>query len=293
MKIPSSILATIFFPAVLITAPGGAAQESRPGPAASVPSAESQFQQARSALRGKGVPKDPAKAFALMKAAAEQGHAEAEAGLGYLYTEGLGTPKNATLAVVWLRKGAEKGSAKGQVNLSRAYLNGRGIAKNLPEGVTWLRRAAEQGLPEALYAMGDAYFLGKFDLPVDYQAAYPWALKAAEAGVAPAQNLLGLMAREGRFIPMDRKVAAEWFQKAAEQGELKAQANLGLLLYGEPKNSGVQAEALKWLLIADQRGESSARNALKEILPEMTPEDVANARHQAQQFLSSREAVTP
>ena len=46
--------------------------------------AEALFQQARTALHAEGGPADPGQVFALMKKAAEQGHADAEAGLGYL-----------------------------------------------------------------------------------------------------------------------------------------------------------------------------------------------------------------
>ena len=89
-------------------------------------------------------------------------HAEAEAGLGYLYSVGIGTEKDDAQAVGWFRKGAEKGSLKGQFNLGRMIANGRGTAKDLKEGFRWMQQAADQGLPEAVYAVGDAFYFGKF-----------------------------------------------------------------------------------------------------------------------------------
>jgi uncharacterized protein len=50
--------------------------------------------------------------------------------------------------------------------------------------------------------------------------------KAAERGLAEAQNNLGLMCRQGRGVPQDDAEAVKWFRKAAKQGYGPAQNNL-------------------------------------------------------------------
>jgi TPR repeat protein len=54
-----------------------------------------------------------------------------------------------------------------------------------------------------------------------------WYRKAAERGLAEAQNNLGLMCRQGRGVSQDDVEAVKWFRRAAEQGYGPAQNNLG------------------------------------------------------------------
>ena len=53
-----------------------------------------------------------------------------------------------------------------------------------------------------------------------YAQAFKWYQKAAEQGLAMAQNNLGYMYRDGRGTEQDLEKAFKWFQKAAEQGLL-------------------------------------------------------------------------
>ena len=50
--------------------------------------------------------------------------------------------------------------------------------------------------------------------------------KAADQGLAAAQNDLGVMYAKGRGVPQDAQQATAWFGKAAKQGLLSAQSNL-------------------------------------------------------------------
>ena len=75
---------------------------------------DAQFELARLYLRGsEGVRKNAARSMELMKAAADQGHAEAMGGVGYFYASGTAVPKDDAVALTWFRKGAEAGGAKG------------------------------------------------------------------------------------------------------------------------------------------------------------------------------------
>jgi len=55
---------------------------------------------------------------------AEQGHAKAQAWLGFMYLTGQGVTKNYREAIKWYRKAAEQGYAAAQYNLGLMYKNG-------------------------------------------------------------------------------------------------------------------------------------------------------------------------
>src|SRR6185503_7803734 len=71
---------------------------------------------------------------------------------------------------------------------------------------------------------------------------------------ADAQFNLGQAYRLGRGVTLNLAVAKTWFERAAGQGHVDAQTTLGLLLF----QNGEQAEGLKWLGKAAEKGEARA-----------------------------------
>ncbi|MEI6708572.1 MAG: tetratricopeptide repeat protein, partial [Methylococcales bacterium] len=57
------------------------------------------------------------KALPLLRASAEQGYANAQSRLGYMYNKGIGVAQDDNQAVMWYRKAAEQGNASAQSNL--------------------------------------------------------------------------------------------------------------------------------------------------------------------------------
>jgi hypothetical protein len=90
-----------------------------------------------------------AKAFACYKPLAEQGNAEAQHNLGWMYEHGHGVPQDYQQALSWYRKAAEHGNAPAQNYLGYIYDNGQGVPQDYSQAVSWYRKAAEQGLDEA------------------------------------------------------------------------------------------------------------------------------------------------
>lgn len=88
----------------------------------------------------------------------------------------------------------------------------------------------------------------------DYAAAVSIWLPLADHGDADAQFNLGQAYRLGRGVPLSLAMAKTWFQKAANSGHLDAQTTLGLLLF----QNGNQADGLKWLRQAAEKGEPRA-----------------------------------
>ena len=61
----------------------------------------------------------------------------------------------------------------------------------------------------------------------DYEKAISLWRPLADAGVAAAQQHIGVMYAEGKGVPQNDVEAAKWFARAAEQGDALAQYDLG------------------------------------------------------------------
>ncbi|MEI6654353.1 MAG: tetratricopeptide repeat protein [Verrucomicrobiota bacterium] len=245
--------------------------------------AEAQFQLARACLRGEGVPKDVNKAYHLMKAAADQGHADAMGGLGYFYSVGVVVAKDEKLAAEWFRKGATKGSAKAQLNLGKLLLaekaggDGADPEKLHAEAVQWIKQAADQGLPEAGLAYGNILYFGDHGVARDYAKAAPYLTIAAEHGLAEALNYLGVMNEYGLGMPKNVAAAEPLYRQAALKGNAKAQSNLGAILNPRNENHETRIEALAWLMIATSLREVTADKLLRDATPGLEKGDLEAA----------------
>ena len=240
--------------------------------------ADAQFELARIYLRGSdGVGKNAARSMELMKAAADQGHAEAMGGVGYFYASGTTVPKDDAIALEWFLKGAKAGGAKAQLNLGKMLAEGKGTEKNEAEGRMWIKTAADQGQVDAAFAMGQILYFGDIGQEVDYKAAYPYLLIAAEAGHPDAQNIIGVMLENAKGVDTDTALAEQWYRKAAKQGHTKAQSNLGRILGPEVVDRERRLESLTWLLVASRKGEITAQRKLDAVRKGIQPEDRAQA----------------
>lgn len=124
--------------------------------------------------------------------AAEQGDPDGELGLGSLYGTGEGVPMDWKLAVVWITKAADKGQRRAIETLSLLYIKGDwGLdAKNRKDedAVKWIRRAADTGHLPSIDALAAAYQTGDFGLTPDAAQAKLWQDKAKELRRDPARE---------------------------------------------------------------------------------------------------------
>lgn len=75
-----------------------------------------------------------------------------------------------------------------------------------------------------------------------------------------------------------------WFRKAADQGDASALINLSVM---HKNGEGVpqdDVEALKWILLAEAEGSSSAPGRRELIAKRMTPEQIAEAEKRAREW---------
>ena len=88
----------------------------------------------------------------------------------------------------------------------------------------------------------------------DYASAVAIWRPLAESGDPDASFNIGQAYRLGRGVPTNLAAAKTWFERAAAKGHVDAQTTLGLLLF----QNGDQAEGLRWLRSAAEKGEPRA-----------------------------------
>ena len=93
---------------------------------------------------GRGVAKDDVEAVKWYRKAAEQGLADGQFFLGWMYEEGRGVAEDEVEAVKWYRKAA-RASRDGEFGLGNMYAEGRGGAKDEVEAYKWYLLAGAQG----------------------------------------------------------------------------------------------------------------------------------------------------
>ncbi len=129
--------------------------------------------------------------------------------------------------------------------------------------------------------------------PSKVQAATPDDLhKLAEQGDPEAQFMLGTLYRNGDGVLQDDKRAVEWFQRAANQGYVRALSALGSSYWA---GRGVQqdySQAYFWYELALAKGDQNSKSLLEGISPQLTREQVANARQQAEAWLHAHNQPT-
>ena len=76
---------------------------------------------------------------------AEQGDADAQFSLGFMYGNGDGVLKDEAEAVRWYRLAAEQGHAGAQYDLGLMYSNGEGVLKDFVLAHTWFNIAGANG----------------------------------------------------------------------------------------------------------------------------------------------------
>ena len=153
--------------------------------------------------------------------AAEQGNAEAQVYLGFMYQNGRGVKRDDREAVRWHRKAAEQGEARAQFNLGFMYQNGRGVKRDDREALRWYRKAAEQGNAEAQVYLGFMYQNGR-GVAQDYVQAHKWLNIASALGnkntksIAKSVAKIGRQEVESKMTPQQiadaQREATEWLE---------------------------------------------------------------------------------
>ncbi len=224
--------------------------------------------------------KDYATALLEFRPLAEQGDADAQYYLGWMYEKGLGVPRNHKMAKKWYGLAPFKGDfRKG----SDAYQR-----KDYTTALEEWEPLAKQGNAVAQFNLGTMYEDGK-GVSQDYKAAIKWYRLAAEKGDPYAQSNLGLIYQQGLVVPHDYQTAVKWLTLSAAQGHASAQSNLGTLY---AKGYGVlqdDARALMWYKISASSGKSVNASKNGDLLAKiMTPSQIKKAQGLVQECVRKK-----
>lgn len=167
---------------------------------------------------------DDKRAFKTFLAEAEQGNAEAQFKLSWLYEQGKGVAQSDEKAVEWITKSAAQGYAPAQYNLGVKYEQGKGVTLDHQKAFEMYSKAAEQGNVDAQYNLGMMLHDGK-SVPKNYEQAMIWFAKAGKQGHVVAQYILGDMNLELK----ENAKAFTWYSEAAERGFAPAQFKIGVM----------------------------------------------------------------
>jgi uncharacterized protein len=179
-------------------------------------------------LKGEETSRDPSRAEALLRQAAQNGHAGAGLQLGHLYSGKYGEAAKATNlkeAIAWYSKAAEAGSADAQYALGMLHLDGSVEGADSAAAVSLIERAANNDHAASLFQLGVMYGTGTA-VRRDAERALGWYELAAQLGHPLAQYNLAVMLTKGEGCEPDRSQAQSWFRKAADQGLPAAEAAL-------------------------------------------------------------------
>ncbi len=135
--------------------------------------------------------------------------------------------ESATLAA--LRARARQGDAGAQTRLGLRYLGGHGVPQDIGQGMVWLRKAAEAGHAPAQFVVGVMVLGGQYPgaQGPDPARAADWLTRAAKQDCPGAAGVLSGMYLAGApGLARNTALGMQWLRRAAEGGDVLSQAML-------------------------------------------------------------------
>lgn len=210
-------------------------------------------------LLAEQVDEDYELAAGFYRAANEQRFPASQVNLANLYWYGKGVARNPKRAFELYREAAEQDYNMAFVPLGEIYASGDGAPQNHKRAFELFRKASKTGVPSANYHLGFAYEKGR-GVPQNLALAKRNYQVAAIQGHGEAQNALGYLYRRGLGVEQDFVQAATWYQLAADQGVAGAMNRLAWLMAGCPVQEVCDGEAaVKLALSAIEQEETSTR----------------------------------
>lgn len=214
---------------------------------------------------------------------ASSGDTNAMVQLGVAYLQGDGVEQDVEIASAWFEWAAEHENSWGMYNLAVLYGHGYGIERSFEKALHWMekaaeldeggadagaemyrtfiesRKAAETGDPDAMgkYAgnlMAHGNMINPEAAVIDYQEAFEWATKAAEAGSPDGMYTLALSYERGRYVEQNIQEAVKWHKKAADLNYGAAQYNLGCIYLREESMKDHMPEVIDLFKQAAENG---------------------------------------
>jgi TPR repeat protein len=164
---------------------------------------------------------DVSGAMAALRPLAAAGHAPSQSLLGFILERADFSEQAAPL---W-RAAAEQGDAEAHAGLANLYLTGRGVAKDEKRALQHFSEAAARGHALAIEVVATAWLKGEMgaDAKADPVAARAALTRAAEQGHLPSADALAQAWRLGQYgLQPDAAQAAQWQARAAQWRQQRA-----------------------------------------------------------------------
>ena len=176
----------------------------------------------------------------------------------------------------------------------QAYLFGTTREKDYELAYLYLSKAADAGQRDAIFLLGSMFERG-VHVQANYHKAMSLYRQAADQGHPTAMNNIGMMFERGLGVTQDYQAAVSWYTKAVDLGEPAAMGNLGRLYkngYGVPQDYD---KAIQLYNQAISKGNESAMNNLAVMYEEGTgvAQDYAQAVHWYQEAAKNGNKSAP
>lgn len=200
---------------------------------------------------GQAIEADEAKIAAALRTGADAGDTEAMRALADMTIYGRGGPRNPQEALALLHRAADKGSALAEQDLADLYLLGApGVRLDIHEGFRWMAVSARHGNLEAMEQLGSLYLNTPDPAMQDPAEAYRWLVRASLLDAARSQEALSTLLSEGAIVNGRTAIAPDpiqadmWFRVAARS---PFHDNPSIRLSIESKMTSVELEEAKKL----------------------------------------------
>jgi len=170
----------------------------------------------------------------------QDAHEEYKKGYDYIQK------KDFDSAVKYFESAANKGHIDAQYFLGEIYSNGWGGYDDCTKALDYYLKAANQGHKGAQSEAAKLYLIYE-----EYKNCMDWGLKAAQAGIAEAQWIIGFLYQRGLGISKNTDKAIYWYEKSAYQNFNQAYLGLG---YVYETDKGDFDKALYWYKMGAQNG---------------------------------------
>lgn len=164
-----------------------------------------------------------AEGIALIRSAADEGHAEAQAYLSTLHEAGIFVERDSEASFRWAEKAAAQKHPGAMVKLAFAHLHGQGVAPDPVKARTLLEEAAGLGDVDAMANLGAMYGRGD-GVPRDDVVSSGWYRKAAELGSQHGIWGIANMYARGHGVPEDPGECYFWARQLDPGRYPKAQS---------------------------------------------------------------------
>lgn len=200
-----------------------------------------------------------------------------------VYAEGLyGLPADRMEAVHYARAAEKAGYPKAYAALAEIYMSGSDVTADPGEAFSFAKRGIELAPddPEAAYIIGKMYAEG-IGTKKDDELAAKYLKRAAAAGVTDAEYRIGMMLYEGRIASKYDAEAVDIFRRLADEKYPPAALRYGEILY---LGTGVErnlTQAIRYLTLAADAGQTEADFTLASALDESGDLAAALERYEA------------